>query len=174
MGAVSDLEERCQGELVLTSACLLGAACRYDGQSCPDKDLGRLAAHGSVIPVCPEVSGGLPTPRLPAEIEKAHAGLDGTAVLEGRTRVLQSDGTDVTPQFIAGARAALAAARRYGIRRAILKANSPSCGAGRIHEGLFGGTLVPGDGVTAALLKRAGLQVITEEELAGGEVWRRL
>lgn len=158
------------GELVLASACLLGVACRYDGQSCPDRELSRLAAYGSVIPICPEVSGGLSTPRLPAEIQKAHEGLDGTAVLEGRTRVLQGDGTDVTSQFIAGAWATLAVARRYDIRRAILKANSPSCGAGRIHEGLFAGTLVPGDGVTAALLKRVGLQVCTEEDLPGGEV----
>jgi uncharacterized protein YbbK (DUF523 family) len=116
------------------------------------------------------VSGGLPTPRLPAEIEKAFEGLDGNAVLEGQTRVLQSDGTDVTPRFIAGAEVVLGLARRLGVRKAILKASSPSCGAGRIHEGRFSGAKVAGDGVTAALLKRAGLQVLTEEELAGGEV----
>jgi uncharacterized protein YbbK (DUF523 family) len=104
---------------------------------------------------------------LPAEIEKADAGLDGGAVLEGRTRVVRSDGTDVTPQFIKGAEAALALAQRLGIGRAILRTDSPSCGAGRIHEGRFEGKLVPGDGVTAALLKRNGINVTTETDLRG-------
>jgi uncharacterized protein YbbK (DUF523 family) len=96
------------------------------------------------------------------------AGLDGHAVLDGQTRVLRADGVDVTDQYIAGAQAALAVARQLGIRRAILKAGSPSCGAGRIHEGVFAGSFVSGDGVTAALLKRNGIQVSTEETFPGG------
>jgi len=124
-----------------------------------------LAAQGRAVPICPEVAGGLPTPRLPAEIEGAHAGLDGHAVLDGRSRVVRSDGADVTQAFIAGAEAALALAQRWGIHQAILKANSPSCGADQIHEGHFAGTLVPGDGVAAALLKRAGLKVRNEDQL---------
>jgi uncharacterized protein YbbK (DUF523 family) len=123
-----------------------------------------------VAPICPEVAGGLPTPRLPAEIEDAHVGLDGQAVLEGRTRVVRNDGADVTVQFVAGAEAALALAQRLDVQRAILKSRSPSCGAGQIHEGRFAGTLVPGDGVTTALLKQAGIHVITEQDLAEGEV----
>jgi uncharacterized protein YbbK (DUF523 family) len=114
------------------------------------------------------MSGGLSTPRLPAEIQGAHAGLDGSAVVQGLTRVVCIDGSDVTAQFLAGARAALDLTQRLGIRRAILKANSPSCGSGYIHEGMFAGRLVPGDGVTAALLKRAGIKVVTEEESIGG------
>jgi uncharacterized protein YbbK (DUF523 family) len=148
-----------QPPLTLVSACLLGIACRFDGGSCPVAWVAELAAQGRAVPICPEVSGGLPTPRLPAEIEGAHAGLDGHAVLDGRSRVVRSDGADLTPAFVAGAEAALDLARRLGIRQAILKANSPSCGAGQIHEGQFAGTLVPGDGVTSALLKRAGLDI---------------
>lgn len=149
-------------ELILVSACLLGVDCRFDGESCPENRLRDLAAGGCAVLICPEVAGGLPTPRLPAEIEGAHAGLDGNAVLDGRTHVVRSDGVDVTAQFVAGAEAALALAERLGIRQAILKANSPSCGVEYIHEGLFAGTLVPGSGVTAALLKRAGIQVCSE------------
>jgi uncharacterized protein YbbK (DUF523 family) len=153
--------------LILVSACLLGVDCRFDGRSCPEPKLYDLAARGLVIPFCPEVAGGLPTPRGSAEIEAAGAGLDGGSVLEGRTRVVRGDGTDLTPQFVAGAQAALARVQDLGIRQAILKSNSPSCGAGYIHEGRFAGTLVPGDGVTAALLKSAGIQVMTEEDLGG-------
>jgi len=155
-------------ELNLVSACLLGVACRYDGQSCPAPELTDLATRGEVVAICPEVAGGLPTPRLPAEIEGASAGLDGYAVLDGRTRVVRNDGLDVTAEFMQGAEAALALARQLGVRRAILKSDSPSCGAGRIHEGKFSGKLVPGDGVTTALLRRNGIEVINEIDLSGG------
>ena len=158
-GVIADREGQ-EHDLNLVSACLLGVACRFDGQSCPAPEVGDLATRGKLVAIRPEVAGGLPVPRLPAEIEKAAAGLDGGAVLEGRTRIVRSDGVDVTPEFIKGAEAALALARRLGIGRAILKADSPSCGMGRIHEGSFEGKLVPGDGVTAALLKRSGIQVL--------------
>jgi uncharacterized protein YbbK (DUF523 family) len=167
MGVVTVHSEVPQPELYLVSACLLGVACRFDGQSCPVPELNDVVTKGLAVPICPEVAGGLPTPRLSAEIEKADAGLDGGAVLEGRTRVVRRDGVDVTPQFLKGAEAALALVRRLGIGRAILKADSPSCGAGRIHEGRFEGKLVPGDGVTAALLRRNGIQVATETDLRG-------
>jgi uncharacterized protein YbbK (DUF523 family) len=167
IGVVTADGEVPQPELYLVSACLLGVACRFDGKSNPVPELNDVVTKGLAVPICPEVAGGLPTPRLPAEIEKAAAGLDGGAVIEGRTRIVRSDGVDVTPQFIKGAEAALALARRLGIGRAILKADSPSCGAGRIHEGRFEGKLVPGDGVTAALLKLNGIQVTTERDLRG-------
>lgn len=155
--------------LILVSACLLGVRCRYDGESNPEPGLRDLAALGRVLPICPEVAGGLPTPRPAAEIEDAQAGLDGNAVLRGHTRVVTSDGVDLTAQFVAGAQAALNLATRLGIRQVILKSRSPSCGSGRIHEGRFEGLLVPGDGVTAALLKQGGICVMTEEELGGSE-----
>jgi uncharacterized protein YbbK (DUF523 family) len=152
--------------LTLVSACLLGIDCRYDGQGCPDRQLRKLAVLGYVVPFCPEVFGGLSIPRLPAEIEDAHIGLDGHAVLDGRTRVVTRDGRDFTVQFLAGAKGALALARRLGIRRSILKSNSPSCGVGQTYDGRFTGTLVPGDGVTAALLRRSEIQVFTERDVA--------
>ncbi len=151
--------------MILVSACLLGVACRYDGQSHPEAKVRDLAAHGRLVPICPEMAGGLPTPRPPAEIEGAVEGLDGEAVLLGRTRVVRGDGTDISAAFIAGAEAALALARRLGLRRAILKADSPSCGVGHIHSGRFDGQRVPGDGVTTALLKRDGINVSTERDL---------
>ena len=90
-------------------------------------------------------------------------------MLDGQTRVLRSDCVDITAQFIRGAQATLDLALRLGIQQAILKARSPSCGAGWIHEGRFAGTLVPGDGVAAALLKRNGIQVVAETDLRGGK-----
>ncbi len=167
MGAMTADQDNYEHELNLVSACLLGVACRYDGQSCQSPELTGLATRGKVVPICPEVAGGLPTPRLPAEIEGAYAGLDGYAVLDGRTRVVRNDGIDVTAEFMQGAQAALALARQLDVRRAILKSDSPSCGAGRIHEGKFSGKLVPGDGVTVALLRRNGIQVINETDLLG-------
>ena len=148
------------GSPLLVSACLVGIPCRYDGGSCPHDQLQALAAQGDVLPLCPEALGGLPTPRAPAEIR----GGDGGDVLEGQARVVNVEGKDVTTEFLAGAQKALRVARRWGIKAAILKARSPSCGVGQIHDGSFSGRLAEGDGVTAALLKREGIIVKSEEE----------
>jgi uncharacterized protein YbbK (DUF523 family) len=145
----------------LVSACLVGIPCRYDGDSCPHEQLQALAAQGDVLPLCPEVLGGLPTPRPPAEIQ----GGDGGDVLEGRARVVNIEGKDVTVEFLTGAQEALRVVRRWDIKEAILKAHSPSCGVGQIYDGSFSGHLVEGDGVTAALLKREGIIVTNEEEV---------
>ncbi|MCK4471604.1 MAG: DUF523 domain-containing protein, partial [Anaerolineae bacterium] len=126
----------------------------------PNNRLQDLAAQGDVLPFCPEVAGGLPTPRPPAEIQ----GGDGGDVLEGRARVVNIEGKDVTAEFLAGARKALRVAQRWDIKEAILKARSPSCGVGPIYDGSFSGRLVEGDGVTAALLKREGIIVRNEDE----------
>ncbi len=117
------------------------------------------------MPFCPEAEGGLPTPRLPSEIEGAWTGLGGVDVLARRTRVLRRDGADVTAHFVVGAWAAAGLAHDLGIRWAILKSRSPSCGVGAIYDGRFRGSLVLGDGVTAALLRRMGLRVISELSL---------
>lgn len=146
--------------LLLVSACLVGIPCRYDGDSCPNNQLQALAAQGKVLPLCPEVLGGLPTPRPPAEIQ----GGDGGDVLDGWARVKNIEGKDVTTEFLAGAQKVLHIAQRWGIKQAILKARSPSCGVGQIYNGSFSGRLVEGDGVTAALLKREGIVVTTEED----------
>ncbi|MEU1388659.1 MULTISPECIES: DUF523 domain-containing protein [unclassified Nonomuraea] len=149
---------------ILVSACLMGRRVRYDGgaKTSADALLAGWRAEGRLVVFCPEVTGGLPVPRPAAEIE---GGAGGAAVLSGDARVLASDGSDVTAEFVAGARAALAAARSAGVRLAVLKEGSPSCGALAIHDGTFGGRRVPGQGVTTALLEAHGVRVFTEDQL---------
>ncbi|WP_433340147.1 DUF523 domain-containing protein [Streptomyces sp. CA-253872] len=140
---------------VLVSACLRGVPCRYDGRDKRVEALGELLAGRRVVAFCPEQAGGLPTPRRAAELR----GGDGHGVLDGSARVVDDTGSDVTAAFVAGAERALATARRTGCADAVLMPRSPSCGAGEVHDGTFGGTLVPGEGVTAAPLKRHGIAV---------------
>lgn len=146
---------------VLVSACLAGRACRYDGGANPDDEVGRLVAEGRAVLVCPEELGGLGTPRPAAEIQ----GGDGADVLDGRARVVTQAGIDVTEEYLAGAHIALDRARSAGVTTAILKARSPSCGNGCIYDGTFMRSAVPGDGVTAALLRRQGIEVLSEEDI---------
>ena len=148
-------------EPVLISACLAGRTCRFDGTGALDDAVSQLVAEGRAVLVCPEVDGGLGTPRPPAEI----VGGDGIDVIEGRARVVTEDGVDVTEAYLAGARRALATARRTGATTAILKARSPSCGKGAVYDGTFSRTLTTGDGVTAALLRAEGIAVLTDEEV---------
>ncbi|CAD5106366.1 DUF523 domain-containing protein [Zestomonas carbonaria] len=151
---------------ILVSRCLLGERVRYDGgANGPLERLVRWQAEGRVVPICPEVAGGLPTPRPPAEI----LGAQGGAVLEGRLPVLTDAGEDVTEAFLAGAGIALRLAEQHGVRIAVLKARSPSCGNVEGYDGSFSGHRVPGEGVTAALLSRAGVRVFNETQLAEAE-----
>ncbi|MFF0431383.1 DUF523 domain-containing protein [Streptomyces sp. NPDC004327] len=140
---------------VLVSACLRGIPCRYDGRAKPSPALDALLAGRTAVPFCPEQAGGLDTPRRPAEL----VGGDGHEVLDGTARVVDDEGTDVTAAFVDGARRALAAAREAGCGEAVLMPRSPSCGRGQVYDGTFGGGLVTGDGVTAALLGRHGIAV---------------
>lgn len=142
---------------LMVSACLLGERCRYDGGSKPNKEVILLSKKEELIPICPERLGGLDTPRAPSEI----TGGDGNDVLEGRAKVMSKDGRDVSGNFVRGARAVLEVARTEGITEAHLKSKSPSCGCGRIHDGTFSGKLKSGDGVTAALLKKNGIRVVS-------------
>ena len=147
---------------VLVSRCLLGHRVRYDGgASGPYAQLAQWQDEGRVIALCPEVAGGLPTPRAAAEIP----GGQGVEVLAGKASVITTEGGDVTEAFVSGAQQALALVERHGIRIAILKANSPSCGNRLTYDGSFSGTKVEGQGVTTALLTRAGVQVFSELEL---------
>ena len=149
-------------EKILVSRCLLGHKVRYDGgASGPFDQLAAWQAEGRVVAICPEVAGGLPTPRPPAEIP----GGQGIDVWEGRAQVLTAKGEDFSNAFLDGARQALALVQRHHIRIAILKANSPSCGNRLTYDGSFRGVKVEGQGVTAALLTRAGVQVFSELEL---------
>lgn len=144
----------------LVSACLLGVNCRYDGKNNLNEKVMRLAAKEALIPVCPEQLGGLGTPRVPMGI----TGGGGSEVLDGKAKVIDGNNKDVTKNLVRGAEETLKIARASGVREAIFKARSPSCGCGKIHVGTSP-RLVKGDGVTAALLKRNGICVITEEEL---------
>ena len=149
-------------EKILVSRCLLGHAVRYDGGAHGPIDLLlRWQAEGRVVALCPEVAGGLPTPRPPAEIP----GGQGAAVLEGHVPVRTIDGVDVSEAFLMGAAAALALVRAHDIRIAVLKACSPSCGNRENYDGTFSGRRVAGEGVTAALLRREGVQVFNEDDL---------
>ena len=137
--------------MIVVSACLAGIPCRYNGTAYSCSAVIHLVECGQAIPVCPEILGGLSTPRLPAEI------LDGC--------VLTDDGSDLSAQFQIGAELALQKVRQTDCSSAILKARSPSCGAGEIYDGSFSGRLKAGDGVFARLLKEAGIPVQTEEEM---------
>jgi uncharacterized protein YbbK (DUF523 family) len=143
------------------SACLAGRACRFDGSANPDDEVARLVAEGRAILVCPEVDGGLGTPRPAAEI----VGGDGNDVLAGTARVVTQAGVDVTDAYVEGARRALEAAREAGAETAVLKARSPSCGKGGVYDGSFSRTLQAGDGVTAALLTANGMKVLADEDI---------
>ncbi len=150
-------------QFVLISSCLLGSPVRYNGQHkrSGSEVLQRWLAEGRVVAVCPEVAGGLPVPRPPAEIA---AGAGGAAVLSSQAKVIDPHVNDVSAEFIAGARNALEQAQAKGIRIAVLKEGSPSCGSGYIYDGTFSGTKVHGQGVAAALLLGAGIRVFSEEQ----------
>ena len=135
---------------ILVSACLLGGPCRYDGTGKADERLLTLAKTHTLIPVCPEQLGGLCTPRPPAERSGA--------------RVLTQSGEDVTDAFRRGAEQTLFLARLLGCKTAILKANSPSCGSGSIYDGSFQKRLIPGEGMTTALLRQNGIAVLSEQD----------
>lgn len=146
---------------VLISACLAGVPCTHAAEAKTRGWALELVASGRAVTVCPEVAGGLPIPRPEAEIQ----GGAGGDVLAGRAQVVSVDGEDVTEHYRRGADAALNAASRSGATLAILKARSPSCGCGAIHDGTFTDRLTDGDGVTAAALKSAGLDVISDEDV---------
>lgn len=153
---------------MLVSACLLGAPVRYDGraQNLRSALLECWQAEGLVMPLCPELAGGLPVPRPPAEIE---AGARGWQVWLGQARIRDAEGGDPTEAFKAGAAAALALVQRHGLRLAVLKEGSPSCGSQRIASGHFDGLKRAGEGLTAALLRQHGVQVFSEHELEAAD-----
>ncbi|WP_052809719.1 DUF523 domain-containing protein [Streptomonospora alba] len=157
---------------VLVSACLLGSRVRYDGRAktVADAIVDRWRAEGRIVAHCPEVAGGLPVPRPPAEIEP---GADARAVLEGRAGIRTPAGEDVTRHFLAGARAALATATEHGVRAALLKESSPSCGLHRVYDGTFTGATTTGPGVTALLLQDHGIAVFAETALEAADAHLR-
>lgn len=145
---------------ILVSACLAGINCYYNGKNKLNKKIRKLVQEGKAICACPEELGGLPTPRIPQEILNS----TGEEVLKGNGKVINKKGEDVTDYFLKGAYRTLDLAKRYKIKKAILKAKSPSCGKGNIYDGSFSGKLKQGNGVTTALLLKNNIQVKTEED----------
>ena len=139
---------------LLISACLLGVACRYDGASkgLPEDVLRELMARHTLVPVCPEQLGGLPTPRDASERQGS--------------RIVMRTGADVTDAYTRGAQQTLALAQRFGCTAALLKQRSPSCGHGEIYDGTFTSMRVTGDGVTAELLGAHGIRIYGEDDIA--------
>ena len=189
---------------IAVSACLLGEACRYDGRSKPCARVQELAAGGhELVPICPEVAGGLSTPRTPCEIvrapwmdggeERTDGSMpsplssainreekecsDGAEHGQGDSAshgseasitgwhswaIVDSNGADRTAAYARGAQIELARAKEAGCELAILKAKSPSCGSGKVYDGTFSGTLIPGWGIAAAAFRDASIPVIDE------------
>ena len=146
-----------KGKVILVSACVAGANCRYDGKNKAHKTVVDLLSEGELLIVCPEVLAGLSTPRTPCQI----VGGDGHDVLEGKAKVMGEDGKDYTKAFIKGARRACKIALEKGVTHAYLREKSPSCGYGIIYSDT---DLIKGDGVFAALLKKNGIKVINLKE----------
>ncbi len=149
---------------ILVSACLLGLKVRYDGND-------NLQTHlrfqewikaGRVISICPEVSGGLSVPREPAEIAFGKTAIE---VLQGTGKIKTISGNDVTMAYIQGAQNTLALAKKHGVKIAILKARSPSCGSTQIYDGSFSKKLIEGVGITAAILRQNGIAVYNEDQI---------
>ena len=165
------IEEKKRKLNIVVSACLLGEACRYDGKGNPSPAVHALSEMEEVnlIPVCPEVQGGLTTPRAPSEIrhcvsDSCESALEPLKILE--KRVINCEGTDVTQAFVIGAQKALQDAQNAGATIAVLKAKSPSCGSGVIYDGTFSGTLTEGWGIAAELFAEQGIAVVDESEAA--------
>lgn len=136
---------------ILVSACLMGMECRYDGSGYLLDELTKLKNKHNLIPVCPEIYGGLQTPREPAELQG--------------DKVITKSGEDVTAEYQRGAQEIAKLADFYDCSLAILKERSPSCGFGEIYDGTFHGILIPGNGLTAGLLSKKGIRVIGESEI---------
>lgn len=143
---------------ILVSACLLGVHCRYDGNGVLQEEIKQLSKEHHLIPVCPEIFGGLATPRDPAE-------RIGECVITKK-------GEDVTAQYTKGAEEVLQLCKFYDCHYAILKERSPSCGYGKIYDGAFCGTLIEGNGVTAQLLADYGVEIYGESKIS--ELWSKI
>lgn len=151
-------------EKILVSACFLGQKVRYNATSLDvgvkagkeaEVILQRWFREGRLVPLCPEMAGGLPVPRAPAEI----------VVREGASVVITDEGVDVTAEFSAGASHAARVCKEHNIQMAVMTENSPSCGSSAVYDGSFSGIRIPGEGVAVARLRSAGVRVFSQNEL---------
>ena len=135
--------------MILVSACLAGINCKYNGGNNYNEEIFQMVKRGEAIPICAEQLGGLTTPRTPAEIR----------IIDGKRRVINKNGEDVTEQFEKGAREVVELALKLGINKAILQTRSPSCGVGKIYSGNFDGQLIDGNGILSQMLIENGIEV---------------
>lgn len=133
---------------IAISSCLLGINCKYNGKSNYNEDIIKLKEKYEIVPICPEVLGGLPTPRIPSEIIN--------------NKVVNQEGIDVTFEYVTGANKALQILKENNIKIAILKAKSPSCGKGEIYDGTFSHTIIEGNGITTKLFIENDILVLNE------------
>lgn len=134
---------------IAVSACLLGHNCKYSGgNNRSQKVLDYIAGH-EVIPVCPEVTGGLPVPRVPVELKNG--------------RAINRNGEDVTDFFLKGVEKEMA--KMQDIDLAILQPRSPSCGCKQIYDGTFSKTLIDGKGMFAQALAEAGIPLMDGDDV---------
>ncbi|PUU94596.1 DUF523 domain-containing protein [Halanaerobium sp.] len=142
--------------MYIVSSCLAGINCRYDGGNNLNEKVLELVKAGKAIPVCPEMLGGLETPRLESEIVRDES---------GNRKVVDKEGRDVTTAFIKGAMKTAAIAKIVDAKKAILQQRSPSCGYGKIYDGTFSGNLIEGNGITTEVLLENGIEILTVDDL---------
>lgn len=140
--------------MILVSACLAGLNCKYNGKNNYNEKIFNLVKMGKAIPICPEQLGGLTTPRKPSEIK----------YINGKKRVINIDGVDVTEEYEKGAKEVLELAKKLNVTKVILKDRSPACGKGKIYDGTFTSNLVNGNGILTDLLLENNIDVISLEE----------
>jgi uncharacterized protein YbbK (DUF523 family) len=140
--------------MIIVSSCLCGINCKYNGKNNLNENILKLVNEGLAVPICPEQLGGLKTPRKPAEIIEEN----------GKLKVVTSEGTDVTKEYIKGAKRACEIAKLVGAKKAILQRRSPSCGLNKIYDGSFSKKLISGNGITVRLFLENGIEVISDEE----------
>lgn len=155
------------GSKIIVSACLLGENCKYNGKNNLNEELKIFLSDKDIISVCPEVMGGLSTPRLPAEIEYGKSSED---VIVSRAKIFNNEGKDVSTEFISGAEEVLEIAKLENVEIAILKEGSPSCGSNFIYDGTFSSVKKEGMGVTAKLLTENGITVISEKNFDTSDI----
>lgn len=148
--------------MYLISACLCGVNCKYNGRNNYSEYCDELLKSGKAILVCPEQLGGLPTPRIPSEMNNK-----ADEILKGKGEILAKDGRDVTEEFLKGAKEVEEIAKKLNIEVAILKDGSPSCGVNYVYDGTFTGNKIKGRGITAEILVQNGISVISENDLGG-------
>lgn len=148
--------------MYIISACLCGVNCKYNSNNNYNEYCNKLFINGEAILVCPEQLGGLPTPRIPSEMNNR-----ADEILKGKGEILAKDGRDVTEEFLKGAKEVEEIAKKLNIEVAILKDGSPSCGVNYVYDGTFTGNKIKGRGLTAEILVQNGISIISENDLGG-------